>query len=129
MLRFQQVIEYLEEYGIVSSLRRIIYLRVCLLVLGSFLFAFPLQSGPFQTEGATSSVKPDKKTEAKDIYSDLFPEVVATVNGESIYGRELERAIRNDLIQIGSDTAWSHSLFRLTRETGLSSSTSNPESR
>ena len=76
---------------------------MCLLVFGSFLSTLPLQAGPFQSEGAKSpSVQPAKDTETKDPYSNLFPEVVATVNGKSVYGRELEGAIRNELISIGS---------------------------
>ena len=69
----------------------------------TFLLVLPMQAGPMQLKDAkTSSGAPAKNEQFRDIYTDLFPEVVARVNGEPIYGVQLERAIRDELVQIGS---------------------------
>jgi parvulin-like peptidyl-prolyl isomerase len=69
----------------------------------TFLLALPLQAGPMQSKGAkSSSGAPAENEEFRDQYTDLFPEVVARVDGEPIYGVQLERAIRDELVQIGS---------------------------
>jgi peptidyl-prolyl cis-trans isomerase SurA len=92
----------LEEYGIVSLSSKFSYSKV-LSVAVTFLLALPLQAGPMQSKNAkTSSGAPAKNEEFRDIYTDLFPEVVARVNGEPIYGVQLERAIRDELVPIGS---------------------------
>jgi parvulin-like peptidyl-prolyl isomerase len=74
-----------------------------LFVAWAFLLALPLQAGPMQSKDAkTSSGVPAKNEESGDIYTDLFPEVVARVNGEPVYGVQLERTIRDELVPIGS---------------------------
>jgi len=89
-----------KEYGIVSSLWKFLCSGVLSPVLWVFLIALPLQAGPVQSEAA--SPPSGAKAKSADPYSNIFPEVVAKVGGDPVYGRELERAIRDELIQIGS---------------------------
>jgi len=92
-----------EENGIVNVFRELIHKKIFLFITGLLFFALAVQSSPLiaaQTE--TSASGSGKKAPAKDKYTGIFPEVVARVNNEPIYGRDLERAIRSELIPIGS---------------------------
>ena len=71
-------------------------------IVGTFLLALPLQAVPLQSKDAKASGAGNKNTGFRDNYTDLFPEVVARVNGEPVYGVQLEREIRDELAQIGS---------------------------
>jgi parvulin-like peptidyl-prolyl isomerase len=74
-----------------------------LLVALAFLLVLPLQAGPLQSKDAkTSSGAPAENEKSRDIYTGLFPEIVARVNGEPVYGVQLERAIRDELVPMGS---------------------------
>jgi parvulin-like peptidyl-prolyl isomerase len=66
-------------------------------VAGLLFFSVLLQVPPLAA--ASPAAPAQKKT---DIYSGIFPEVVAKVNGNPIYGSDLEVEIRKELIPIGS---------------------------
>jgi len=74
----------------VSVFRKFSY-ALSLAIVVMFLFSsYSLQATALQSQEKT------------DIYSGIFPEVVAMVNGEPIYGKQLEVEIRNQLVPLGS---------------------------
>ncbi len=107
MLRFAIIDACEEEYVTVSSFRRFLGVFV-FLTAASFIWAGP--AGPLSPEDGDTpnslSGAPDKKpaagTSISRKYDNLFPDVVATVNGQPISGRDLEKSIGMELESIGS---------------------------
>jgi peptidyl-prolyl cis-trans isomerase C len=62
---------------------------------------------PAASQTPSSTAKPESNKPAEEVIppadpNALFPAVVARVNGKPVLGRELERAIRRELVSIGS---------------------------
>lgn len=80
-----------------SAFRKLLYPTGLWMVAGLLFFSVLLQVPPLAASSPAAAAQ--KKT---DIYSGIFPEVVARVNGKPIYGSDLELEVRKELIPLGS---------------------------
>jgi parvulin-like peptidyl-prolyl isomerase len=90
----------------VNSFWKTSFLKWVLPGAGLLLLAAPMMAALPQ-DGAKTSGRQDggsagAKEEIADGYANIFPDVVAKVNGTPISGRELEREVRKELVPIGS---------------------------
>ncbi len=110
MLRFANINACEEEYITVSSFRRFLGVSVLFTITGFICPGSVTPAGPLLPEDDETpnslSAAPDKNpaaaTRAAKKYDNLFPDVVATVNGQPISGRDLEKSIGMEMESIGS---------------------------
>ncbi len=110
MLRFLDINVCEEEYDTVSSFRRFFCAGVLFIAAGYFCSAPAIEAGPLPQEDSGHQVSASggqdtnqaADTNVSQKYRDLFPDVVARVNGEEISGRELERAVIGEMDSMGN---------------------------
>lgn len=98
-----------------SSFKRFINTSVLFIMTGCIGYVSAVQAGPPPQEKAgTQASAPGAQDTGQASapgesgkYRNLFPDVVATVNGEPISGRDLEKAVSSELSSIGNPD-WKH---------------------
>ncbi|MBN2320329.1 MAG: peptidylprolyl isomerase [Acidobacteria bacterium] len=93
-----------------NSFRRYSRLSVFIIAAGFICAGSMIQAGPLQPQDAETQVSASGGQDANQpagtntskSYQNLFPDVVATVNGEPIPGRELERAVSSEMASMGN---------------------------
>ncbi len=95
MLRFHGIGNDKGGHGTVRGFSKYAFSRA-LGIAGAFALALLAAGHPASAESRPGT------PENRDVYSGIFPDVVAKVDAKPVYGRELERAIRSELMPIGS---------------------------
>ena len=110
MLRFSDITVCEEGCGTVSSFRRFLTVGFLFIAAGCICFKPAIAAGPLPPEDTGPQVSASggqdtnqaASTNVSQKYRNLFPDVVARVNGEEISGRELEKELSGEMAALGN---------------------------